>query len=214
MNTPRPQKGSESVVRWQTITESFYREVHTLQLQGQNQAFSPASSNGALPDPRLQAPIADASLSHSQAMLQAASANLKTTAETLESTNKVYGENAKMLSDQQSSLMDINATLARLTSDVISLEESKTILLQCIGLIIQLKARIVDLVEFFDKLATVIKTVTTNLVSGWLQTVKNAVDPNAGANQGVIKVGQYSLESVERSVSRPRHAIDGEINEA
>ena len=214
MNASRPQKGSESVVKWQTLTDSFYKDVHSLQLQSQTQAFSQSSSNGALPDPNLPAPRSDASLSHGQAVLQSASANLKTTAETLESTSKVYGENGKMLADQQSSLMEINSTLARLTADAIKLEESKEILLQCIGLIIQLKARIVDLVDFFGMLSTVIKTVSTKLVSQWLETVKIAVNgnPNAGSASSVIKVGQYSLESTERTVSRLSHAYNGDIN--
>ena len=214
LNASRPKKGSESVVRWQTLTNSLYRDVRTLQLESQSQAFSPSSSNGALPDPNFSAPKVDANLAHGQALLQAASANLKTTAETLESTNKVYGENAKMLADQQSSLMEINSTLAKLTADVISLEESKEILLQCIGLIIQLKARIVDLVDFFGMLSTVIKTVSTQLVSQWLETVKIAVtgNPNAGSAGSVIKVGQYSLESTERTVGRPSQACVGSAN--
>ena len=125
LNPSRPKKGSEIVVKWQTLTESLYEAVYTLNLQGKNSAFSPLTSNGAIPDPNLEATRADANASQSQAVLQVVSANLKTTADMLESMNKIHGENAKQLSEQQSGLMEINATLARLTAGVISLEESK-----------------------------------------------------------------------------------------
>lgn len=204
MQASRPQKGSADVTRWQTLADGLYKDVYTLKLQGQNSAFSPSTSNGAVSDPNLRAPGVDAGASLAQAQLQSAAANLKTTSETLESTSKTYGESAKRFADQQSSLMDINATLARLTADVISLEESKKILLQCLGLIVELKARIVDLVNFFDMLSTVVKTVSTKLVSQWLETVKIAVTGNANAGSvAVIKVGNYSLESTERTVSLP-----------
>lgn len=198
MNSKLPAKGSESVVRWQTSFDSSYRSVISLDVQAKSLPYNSSSASPAVPDPALEKAKIDAQASQTQAVLQHAAAQLETTARAMETTSKVYGDTQKLLSDQQTALADLNATLARLTSSAIKLEESKEILISCIALIVELKARIVDLVNFFGTLAAVIKTVSENLVGNWLDTVKNAV--TNGDAKAIFKIGQYSLEAAERTV--------------
>jgi len=142
-----------------------------------------------MPDPALEKAKIDA---------QSAAAELETTAKTLETTSKVYTETQKLLYDQQSNLLEINGTLPRLTSGTIKLEESKEILISCIALIVELKAKIVDLVNFFGTLAAVVKTVSENSVGNWIETVKNVVTGGSTDPKAIFKIGHYTLETAER----------------
>lgn len=199
MNAELPAKGSEVVVRWQTSFDSAYRSVVALDVQAKSLPYN-SSSLSPVADPALEKAKIDAQASQTQAVLQHAAAQLETTARARETTSKVYGETQKLLSEQQTSLSDLNATLARLTSGAIKLEEAKEVLISCIALIVEMKAKVFDLMNFFGALAAVIKTVSENLVGNWLDTVKNAATGGSTGSKAIFKIGQYSMEAAERTV--------------
>jgi len=88
LNTKLPQKGSESIVIWQTSFDGSYRSVIALDMEAKTLPHNSPLSSPVVPDPALEKAKIDTQSTQTQATLKHTAAELETTAKTLETTSK------------------------------------------------------------------------------------------------------------------------------
>ena len=79
----------------------------------------------------------------------------------------------------------------------------KAVLVQCIVLAVNLKAQIINLVRFFNAIATIVEFVLNKQVKPFVTTM-NAITGNGADPNSDFKIGQYTLTDLQRSVSSAR----------
>ncbi|KAL6884775.1 hypothetical protein GGI43DRAFT_419277 [Trichoderma evansii] len=196
----KPNKDDTIVKKWQKTFDALYVDTYALNTKGRQLPGNPANSVPPYSAADQTASI-NAKTQQAQVLLDGASKRLTTTAETLKATNAQYQEASKLLVEQETTLANIKTELEKLTKENMALDEIKSVLVQCIKIIINLKAQITNLVRFFSAIATTVDVVVNKVVTKFLTTVKQAVSSDQAAlEKGILKIGNYSLLDAERSM--------------
>ncbi|CZT44825.1 uncharacterized protein RSE6_05064 [Rhynchosporium secalis] len=196
-----PNKESEAVKKWQSGFAAQYRKANTL--MAVSRSLPGAAANGvplrAPLDPAVQTAQINAKTAQAQAVLEAAKNRLSTTQDMLSTTQSNYGKASEVLVSQQNKLGSVQAELTRLTSSNLTLTEVKSILIQCIKLIINLKEQITKLVRFFEAIAAVIGISIKYQVDPFLETIKAIVAADGTDPNKDLKIGDYTLTDFQAS---------------
>ncbi|KAL7619532.1 hypothetical protein AAE478_010072 [Parahypoxylon ruwenzoriense] len=192
----KPPKDSKQVKNWQTDFNTQYETANTLMAEARS---LPGSSAKSIPVMASSASSKEASKvnfqsSVAQTMLETAKFRLLTTQETLVATQEKYAESISLLAEQQKRLGESQAKLKRLTDSNVTLTEIKSILVECIKLVINLKGQITNLVRFFNGMSQAIDLAVELHVNPFINHVEGVADPN-----GDYRIGKYTMEDLLRS---------------
>lgn len=168
-------------------------------------------------DPAVQTTQINAKTAQSQMLLDSAKSRLTTTQAALIATQDTYQRSTELLVKQQIRFAELQGNLDRLKSTTMTLvrlesptsieclltvlqSEIKAVLVQCIMLIVNLKAQVTNLVRFFKAIATTVDFILKKQVNPFIDIMKmivsNGADPNAA-----FKVEPCTLTDLQRSVS-------------
>ncbi|KAG9503540.1 hypothetical protein J7337_003491 [Fusarium musae] len=194
----KPGKDDPMVKKWQEVFEALYSDTYALKTKGRQLPGNSANPSPLYPSEADRTAQISAKTQQAQLLVDSATKQLTTASETLKVTTEAYKEASKQLLEQQTVLASIKAELTKLTKENMALEEIKTVLVQCIKLIINLKSQITNLVRFFSAIATTIDVFVNKTVAKFLKTVSIAVSSDSVAlEKGTV--GNYSLLDTERS---------------
>ncbi|RBQ78079.1 hypothetical protein FVER14953_03472 [Fusarium verticillioides] len=197
----KPGKDDPMAKKWQEVFEALYSDIYALKTKGRQLPGNSANTSPLYPSEADRTAQISAKTQQAQLLVDSATKQLTTASETLKVTTEAYKEASKQLLEQQTVLANIKAELTKLTKENMALEEIKTVLVQCIKLIINLKSQITNLVRFFSAIATTIDVFVNKTVAKFLKTVSIAVSSDSVAlEKGTV--GNYSLLDTERSVSQ------------
>ncbi|GIK00972.1 hypothetical protein Aspvir_005002 [Aspergillus viridinutans] len=190
-----PKADSELVKGWQLKFHPKYLEA--LRLAATAKTLPGASSGGAplmaaTEDPAVQIAKTNAKSAQAQAVLDAAKDRLHTTQQTFLSTQKIYQEASSTLVEQENKLTAIQADLQRQTTLEASLTEIKSVLRQCISLVMVVKDNIMQLCRFFNAISSTIDIVVEHTVNDFIQTI------SSGA--GDAQLGDFNLSTLQKSM--------------
>ncbi|KAI8623310.1 hypothetical protein F5Y19DRAFT_458989 [Xylariaceae sp. FL1651] len=187
---------SEQVKKWQTDFNIQYEKANTLLATARS---LPGSSAKRMPLMTGPASVMEASQTNpqsglAQAMLESAKSRLLVTQETLVATQKNYIASTDLLLRQKNRVGEIQANLKRLTASNMTLKEIKSILIECIKLVINLKDQITNLVRFFNGMSQAIDLTVQLHVNPFIDQISGVADPNGG-----YLLGKYTMEDLLRS---------------
>jgi hypothetical protein len=167
-------------------------------------------------DPAVQIAKTNAKSAQAQAVLDAAKDRLHTTQQTFLSTQKIYQEASSTLVEQENKLTAIQAELQRqttleaslvsvslevkyypsiplVTDTVMCQTEIKSVLRQCISLIMVVKDNIMQLCRFFNAISSTIDVVVEHTVNDFIDTI------SSGASD--VQMSNFTLSTLQKSVS-------------
>lgn len=152
------------------------------------------------PDPAVQIAQTNAKTTQAQATLEAAKNRLATTQDTFIKTQEIYKKNTELLLDQENKLTEVQAELSRLGQSKMGLTEIKTILQECIKLIINVKQQIMKLCSFFRAISASIEAVVKYSVHPFLDEIAADVSADGSGDGKVLKIGDYTFTDLQRSM--------------
>ncbi|KAF8803263.1 hypothetical protein BYT27DRAFT_7195858 [Phlegmacium glaucopus] len=195
-----PANNSEKVKKWKADFEAVYWKAKYLTAKAKSIPGTPATSPHIVAPPSASqtAPV-DAKSMQAQTTLAASKDRLAMTQEMLTTTQANYTKTTEMLLKQQKKLGEIQANLTCLSNSNVSLEEIKRILVECIKLIVHLKAQIQNLVRFFQAISSTIKVVVRLHVNPFLQTIEMSVAADGTDPSRHLVVGNYTLADYQRT---------------
>ncbi|EAW24615.1 uncharacterized protein NFIA_041930 [Aspergillus fischeri NRRL 181] len=190
-----PKADSELVKGWQEKFHPKYLEA--LRLAATAKTLPGVNSGGAplmatTEDPAVQVAKTNAKSAQAQAVLDAAKDRLHTTQQTFLSTQKIYQEASSTLVEQENKLTAIQAELQRQTTLEASLTEIKSVLRQCISLIMVVKDNIMQLCRFFNAISSTIDVVVEHTVNDFIDT------SSSGASD--VQMSNFTLSTLQKSM--------------
>ncbi|GFF59266.1 hypothetical protein IFM51744_09854 [Aspergillus udagawae] len=191
-----PKADSELVKGWQEKFHPKYLEALRLAataktLPGINSGGAPLMTTST-EDPAVQIAKTNAKSAQAQAVLDAAKDRLHTTEQTFLSTQKIYQEASSTLVEQENKLTAIQADLQRQTTLEASLTEIKSVLRQCISLIMVVKDNIMQLCRFFNAISSTIDVVVEHTVNDFINTI------SSGASD--VQMSNFTLSTLQKSM--------------
>ncbi|KAF8174179.1 hypothetical protein K438DRAFT_2023232 [Mycena galopus ATCC 62051] len=201
MTASYPQDKSKIVIEWKRDFAEAHLRAQFLIATAKSIPGTPATDLpiAAHPSASQTAPIDTGSL-QAQTTLGASKYRLAMTQEMLMRTHENYTKTTEMLLKQQEKLGEIQADLTRLSKSNVSLEEIKRILVECIKLIVHLKAQIQNLVRFFQAISSTLKVVVRLHVNPFLQTIQMSVATDVTGPDKDLVVGNYTLTDYQRTM--------------
>ncbi|KAH1458431.1 hypothetical protein KXX13_008799 [Aspergillus fumigatus] len=190
-----PKADSQLVKGWQ---EKFHpKYLQALRLAATAKTIPGVSSGGAplmatTEDPAVQIAKTNAKSAQAQAVLDAAKDRLHTTQQTFLSTQKIYQEASSTLIEQENKLTAIQAELQRQTKLEASLTEIKSVLRQCISLVMGVKDNIMQLCRFFRAISSTIDVVVEHTVNDFIETI------SSGASD--VQTSNFTLSVLQKSM--------------
>ncbi|KAH1326432.1 hypothetical protein KXX47_009398 [Aspergillus fumigatus] len=190
-----PKADSQLVKGWQ---EKFHpKYLQALRLAATAKTIPGVSSGGAplmatTEDPAVQIAKTNAKSAQAQAVLDAAKDRLHTTQQTFLSTQKIYQEASSTLIEQENKLTAIQAELQRQTKLEASLTEIKSVLRQCISLVMVVKDNIMQLCRFFRAISSTIDVVVEHTVNDFIETI------SSGASD--VQMSNFTLSVLQKSM--------------
>ncbi|KAH1510359.1 hypothetical protein KXX29_004674 [Aspergillus fumigatus] len=190
-----PKADSQLVKGWQ---EKFHpKYLQALRLAATAKTIPGVSSGGAplmatTEDPAVQIAKTNAKSAQAQAVLDAAKDRLHTTQQTFLSTQKIYQEASSTLIEQENKLTAIQAELQRQTKLEASLTEIKSVLRQCISLVMGVKDNIMQLCRFFRAISSTIDVVVEHTVDDFIETI------SSGASD--VQTSNFTLSVLQKSM--------------
>ncbi|KAH2363035.1 hypothetical protein KXV98_004325 [Aspergillus fumigatus] len=190
-----PKADSQLVKGWQ---EKFHpKYLQALRLAATAKTIPGVSSGGAplmatTEDPAVQIAKTNAKSAQAQAVLDAAKDRLHTTQQTFLSTQKIYQEASSTLIEQENKLTAIQAELQRQTKLEASLTEIKSVLSQCISLVMVVKDNIMQLCRFFRAISSTIDVVVEHTVNDFIETI------SSGASD--VQMSNFTLSVLQKSM--------------
>ncbi|KAH1731627.1 hypothetical protein V6000_006199 [Aspergillus fumigatus] len=182
-----PKADSQLVKGWQ---EKFHPQVSGGASSGRH-CQNP--SRGKLWwNPAVQIAKTNAKSAQAQAGLAAAKDRLHTTQQTFLSTQKIYQEASSTLIEQENKLTAIQAELQRQTKLEPSLTEIKSVLRQCISLVMVVKDNIMQLCRFFKAISSTNDVVVEHTVNDFIETI------SSGASD--VQMSNFTLSVLQKSM--------------
>ncbi|KAH1912106.1 hypothetical protein KXW14_004294 [Aspergillus fumigatus] len=190
-----PKADSQLVKGWQEMFHPKY--LQALRLAATAKTIPGVSSGGAplmatTEDPAVQIAKTNAKSAQAQAVLDAAKDRLHTTQQTFLSTQKIYQEASSTLIEQENKLTAIQAELQRQTKLEASLTEIKSVLRQCISLVMGVKDNIMQLCRFFRAISSTIDVVVEHTVDDFIETI------SSGASD--VQTSNFTLSVLQKSM--------------
>ncbi|KAH2332752.1 hypothetical protein KXW87_000403 [Aspergillus fumigatus] len=162
-------------------------------VKGWQEKFHPqAPLMATTEDPAVQIAKTNAKSAQAQAVLDAAKDRLHTTQQTFLSTQKIYQEASSTLIEQENKLTAIQAELQRQTKLEASLTEIKSVLRQCISLVMGVKDNIMQLCRFFRAISSTIDVVVEHTVNDFIETI------SSGASD--VQTSNFTLSVLQKSM--------------
>ncbi|KAH1628851.1 hypothetical protein KXX39_004197 [Aspergillus fumigatus] len=162
-------------------------------VKGWQEKFHPqAPLMATTEDPAVQIAKTNAKSAQAQAGLAAAKDRLHTTQKTFLSTQKIYQEASSTLIEQENKLTAIQAELQRQTKLEPSLTEIKSVLRQCISLVMVVKDNIMQLCRFFKAISSTIDVVVEHTVNDFIETI------SSGASD--VQMSNFTLSVLQKSM--------------
>ncbi|KAH2534612.1 hypothetical protein KXW97_007790 [Aspergillus fumigatus] len=162
-------------------------------VKGWQEKFHPqAPLMATTEDPAVQIAKTNAKSAQAQAVLDAAKDRLHTTQQTFLSTQKIYQEASSTLIEQENKLTAIQAELQRQTKLEPSLTEIKSVLRQCISLVMVVKDNIMQLCRFFRAISSTIDVVVEHTVNDFIETI------SSGASD--VQMSNFTLSVLQKSM--------------
>ncbi|KAF4286776.1 hypothetical protein KXX16_001349 [Aspergillus fumigatus] len=162
-------------------------------VKGWQEKFHPqAPLMATTEDPAVQIAKTNAKSAQAQAGLAAAKDRLHTTQQTFLSTQKIYQEASSTLIEQENKLTAIQAELQRQTKLEPSLTEIKSVLRQCISLVMVVKDNIMQLCRFFKAISSTIDVVVEHTVNDFIETI------SSGASD--VQMSNFTLSVLQKSM--------------
>ncbi|KAH2154074.1 hypothetical protein KXW63_002442 [Aspergillus fumigatus] len=162
-------------------------------VKGWQEKFHPqAPLMATTEDPAVQIAKTNAKSAQAQAVLDAAKDRLHTTQQTFLSTQKIYQEASSTLIEQENKLTAIQAELQRQTKLEASLTEIKSVLRQCISLVMGVKDNIMQLCRFFRAISSTIDVVVEHTVDDFIETI------SSGASD--VQTSNFTLSVLQKSM--------------
>ncbi|KAF7594974.1 hypothetical protein BBP40_007782 [Aspergillus hancockii] len=81
------------------------------------------------------------------------------------------------------------------------MEEIKKVLRECIKLVIVVKDRVMQLCWFFNAISSTIEVVVNHTMADFIQTISESVSANSSSGVHTLKIGNYHLSNLQRSLS-------------
>ncbi|KAF2155994.1 hypothetical protein K461DRAFT_318634 [Myriangium duriaei CBS 260.36] len=174
IGSQKPESNDPKVKGWQENLMANYTKTVQLNAEGKNVTVTQSA-------PMIHQPQADSNPRDKrgglrQQTINAATTKLNTTASVMETVSTNFQKAGDKLVDIQTAIGQIQGQLAGLQATTISLEEIKAILVKCIEILIQLKARINRIKAFFDSIVDLVSHVVDDQVKPFIADIKAITD--------------------------------------
>ncbi|EWC43660.1 hypothetical protein DRE_01547 [Drechslerella stenobrocha 248] len=131
-------------------------------------------------------------------VLQSATDRLTITQKGLNGSQAEYNKSTQHLAELTKELIDVQASLAKLESETVTLDEVQKVLVNCVGLIASMKQTISGLAQFFQNMSETVGVLINVIVADLINIGEGANQSKADAGDlgNVISIlGHYSLFS-------------------